>query len=235
MTAVMRVVPAGLLLLLSAAAGQQAAPARRQLRWYLGDAPRVDSILLHDNPNGWLGTNVSLAAPITGGIYQCCHGNAITTNGTLSYSPTMNASAYYGNLSRAGIDTFYTVTHSCGQDLGKCACPAFARADAFAQELLQWVERWNLTGVHTDWEAGPDNDLRCWVVRRSLIQSPFPLPLANRMSGWCRGCGRRCTMCSSRGANRSRCPWTTPRPGRRAPTTSPGPTSPTGTCAAPHH
>ena len=177
MTAVMRVVSAELLLLLlSAAAGQQRqAPARRQLRWYLGDAARVDSLLLHDNPNGWLGTNLSLAAPITGGIYQCCHGNAITTNGTLSYSPAMNASAYYGNLSRAGIATFYTVTHSCGQDLGKCACPAFARADAFAQELLQWVERWNLTGVHTDWEAGPDNDLRCWVVRNSP-----PLPSFSR-------------------------------------------------------
>jgi hypothetical protein len=58
---------------------------KKQLRWYMGAPVRLESLLFEPNPHHWLNTSLSLAAPaITGGGYQCCHGNMIMPDGTLS-------------------------------------------------------------------------------------------------------------------------------------------------------
>jgi hypothetical protein len=54
---------------------------------------------------------------------------------------------------------YYTVVPGSKKNVGVCVCAALKRADDFAQELLQWVTAWNLTGIHTDWEVGSGNNL----------------------------------------------------------------------------
>ena len=164
---------------IAAAGGPTGATAlpRKQLRWYIGNVPRVQDFLLGgpgSNPSGWLNTTLGLGAPITGGVYQCCHGVDIQPNGTLKGYP-FNASKPPWNVTAfasADIDMYYTITPG-GKDPGAITKAALARADAFAMELLNLTLAYGLAGVHTDWEYANDNDLPSWIalwgrVRKTL-------------------------------------------------------------------
>lgn len=159
------------LLLTAASMGSESAKlaqGSKQLRWYIGNVPRVQDFLLGgpgSNPNHWLNTSLDLGAPVTDGVYQCCHGVNIQANGTLQGFP-FNASHAPWNVTaftQAGMSMYYTITPGAA-DPGAVTKAALSRADAFAQELLNLTLAYNLTGVHTDWEYANDNDLPSWIA-----------------------------------------------------------------------
>ena len=63
----------------------QPADARKSLRWYIDNVPRVESFLIGANP-GWLNTTVNVS-DITSGVYTCCNGLPISMDGVLKFSP----------------------------------------------------------------------------------------------------------------------------------------------------
>ena len=151
--------------------------SRKQLRWYIGNVPRVQEFLLGgvgSNKASWLNTSLDLGAPFTGGVYQCCHGVDIQPNGTLKGFP-FNASKPPWNVTafaEAEIDMYYTITYS-GSDPGLVTKAALARVDAFALELLNLTLAYGLAGVHTDWETATDNDLPSWIALWGHVKKVF--------------------------------------------------------------
>ena len=147
----------------------------RRLRWYIGNVPRVQDFLLGgpaSNAHNWLNTSLDLGAPVTDGVYQCCHGVDIQANGTLKGFP-FNASRAPWNVTafaQANISMYYTITPGA-KDTGAVTKAALARADAFAQELLNLTLAYGLAGVHTDWEYPSDNDLPSWIALWARVKT----------------------------------------------------------------
>lgn len=148
---------------------------KRRLRWYIGNVPRVHDFLLGgpgSNAHHWLNTSLDLGAPVTDGVYQCCHGINIQANGSLLGFP-FNASQAPWDVTafaQAGISMYYTITPGA-KDPGAVTKAALARADAFALELLNLTLAYGLTGVHTDWEYANDNDLPSWIALWGRVKS----------------------------------------------------------------
>ena len=158
-----RFLPIVLMALLLAAAlaggGSPAAPAappsKKQLRWYMGNPAEFETFLLGSNPEQYLNFTGAVS-DITGGVYQCCNGETILPNGSLSAynasSPPWNTTAY------APLDMYKTlvISQNCSASGEPAGCwtagdtcnNALARVDDFAAELLTWLEAYKMKGLN---------------------------------------------------------------------------------------
>ena len=162
----MRQTPAAAVLLLAALLDRPAADARKSLRWYIDNLPRVQPFLLGDNPAGTLNTSVKVS-DITSGVYECCNApmGAIGSDGVLHFaeptlpSPPWNVSAF----ASASVDTYMSLSlqgdrrpgkpQPCNISGGPAGCwtagdscnAALGRVDAFADEVMGLIEAYGLT------------------------------------------------------------------------------------------
>ena len=61
------------------------ADAKKSLRWYIDNVPRVETFLLGANP-GLLNTSANVS-DITSNVYTCCNGLPISQDGVLKFNP----------------------------------------------------------------------------------------------------------------------------------------------------
>lgn len=151
-------------------------PAKKQLRWYMGNPAEVQQFLTGENAHHYLNFTEDVS-DITGGVYQCCQGQTILPNGSLS---SYNASRPPWNLTAfAHLDMYHilSITTNCSASGTPAGCwtagdtcqAALKRADDFADELMTFLEAYNLKGPVLDWEFGYGCNVTCHVELWSRV------------------------------------------------------------------
>ena len=75
--------PLSMMLLLAAVAAGQAAPLKKQIRWFVGNGGPPLPFLLGDNSDGAWANSTLNASDISGGILNCCGAYGILGNGSV--------------------------------------------------------------------------------------------------------------------------------------------------------
>ncbi len=203
----LRVTLLAALILLLAMAASSAKPAKKQLRWYLfsaeclgemqsadpfrdtalliraihrsrymGNPAEVQEFLTGENTNHYLNFTEDVS-DITGGVYQCCQGQTILPNGSLS---SYNASHPPWNLTAySHLDMYHilSITTNCSAAGAPAGCwtagdtcqAALSRVDDFADELMAFLEAYSLKGPVLDWEFGYGCNVTCHVELWSKV------------------------------------------------------------------
>ena len=133
---------------------------KKQLRWYLGNPAEVQEYMTGSNTEHYLNSSADVS-DITGGVYQCCNGQEILANGSLS---PYNASAPPWNLTAfANLDMYHTlsIVGNCSASgtpagcwtVGDSCSAALSRVDDFTEEIMGWLDAYQLKGLNLDVSA----------------------------------------------------------------------------------
>ena len=194
----------------SAAGARGGAPIAKRIRWFTPSSvhnPLNTDFLL--GPRG---------KPVAHGIYPMGAGS-ITENGTLHAGTPDPAIQRY-------LDAGLTVMPCMGGDMLPRA--AFVRKDSFADEVLDWVLKYNLSGITLDWESHGDDGGDAYVspmvslpvcdLRPIMTDCKLSMRWLARNSARCGGRSQSgCTPTTSKSASVSRrARRTSPTPGRHA-------------------
>jgi hypothetical protein len=115
-------------------------PVGKRVNWFTSGntgKPATQQFLLHDNRD------------VVDGVYTCCGVGGFEANGTLRL-PELDYDGDIAPYREAGIAYWTTFGGS------SLALPAWEQREATADAILAWVLKYNLTGVHNDWESHGD-------------------------------------------------------------------------------
>ena len=153
------------------------------------DPRKLEDFLLGNNSEHVL--NISSPGDLTGAIYQCCQLTYIHPNGSLGNfhgqqqlggppSPLFSPA-----WAQHGVDTFATIAvapRNCtaiGEPkykgwpcitTGEICNAALDRLPHFTHEVLEFTQKYGLTGVHLDEEYGFGNNLTCHLALWSSVR-----------------------------------------------------------------
>eukprot|EP01047_Picozoa_sp_COSAG01_P053598 COSAG01_NODE_5762_length_4048_cov_3.069385_3_plen_254_part_00 len=142
----------------------------------MGNPAEVQDFLVGANSEHFLNFTGNVS-DITGGIYQCCNGETILPNGSLSAynasSPPWNITAF------AHLDMYKTLViyQNCSASGTPAGCwtagdtcnAALARVDDFTTELVDWLDAYSMKGLNLDWEYGAGCNVTCHMQLWSRV------------------------------------------------------------------